>query len=83
MTATDQLVDAIAHGVLDAIKLVLKQQSKVVSEDDLMGILGVKAKATMAEYRKRGLVGHRIDFKHWVYFWDDVENFIRSEGMEW
>ena len=48
-----------------------------------MQILGVKDKSTMAAYRQRGLKGHRIDHRHRVYFWDDVENFIRSEGMEW
>lgn len=82
--STDSLVREIAKGVLDEIKPYLeKQTARVVSEEELMEILGVKGKGTMAEYRKRGLKGHRIDYRHRVYFWDDVEDFIRAEGLEW
>lgn len=83
MAASDQLVNSIALGVLEAIKPYIQQQTRVINEEELMQILGVKDKSTMATYRQRGLKGHRIDHRHRVYFWDDVENFIRSEGMEW
>ena len=83
MAASDQLDNTIALGVLEAIKPYIQQQTRVINEEELMQILGVKDKSTMATYRQRGLKGHRIDHRHRVYFWDDVENFIRAEGMEW
>ena len=83
MAASDQLVNSIALGVLEAIKPYIQQQTRVINEEELMRILGVKDKSTMATYRQRGLKGHRIDHRHRVYFWDDVENFIKAEGMEW
>ena len=84
MGSMDALINEIAHGVLESIKPYLQRQSnQVISEDELMKTLGVKDKGTMAAYRKRGLKSHRIDYKHRVYFWEDVEDFIKSESCEW
>ena len=83
MASMDALINEIGGGVLECIKPYLERQQKVINEQELMTMLGVKSKSTVVSYRERGLVGYRIDHRHWVYFMDDVENFIRTVGKEW
>lgn len=50
----------------------------VLPEADVMKMLGVKDKGSMRELRERGLIGHRVNYRSWVYLAEDVENFVRS-----
>lgn len=82
MGATDPLIDAIAQGVVDQIKDIIDQRQTIMSEKDVMQMLGIDSRRRMAELRREGLRGHKVDTRHWVYFLDDVEAFVESrEGV--
>ena len=76
MGPTDALVAAISDGVIEYIKPFIERR-KVISEEEVMKMLGVENKRNMSEYRKAGLE----DYRHWVYFAEDVEDFVRSRDQ--
>lgn len=80
MGPTDALVAAISDGVIEYIKPFIERR-KVISEEEVMKMLGVENKRNMSEYRKAGLKGHKLDYRHWVYFVEDVEDFVRSRDQ--
>lgn len=77
MSATDALVAAIGDGVIEYIKPLIERR-RVMSEEEVMKMLGIENKRNMSEYRKKGLKGHKLDYRHWVYFVDDVEEFVQG-----
>lgn len=82
MGATDPLIDAIAQGVVAQIKDIIDQRRTIMSEKDVMQMLGIDSKRRMAELRREGLRGYMVDTRHWVYFTNDVEDFVASrEGV--
>lgn len=78
MGATDPLIDAIAQGVVDQIKDIIDQRQSILPETDVMRMLGIDSKRRMAELRREGLRGHKVDTRHWVYMIDDVEAFVEG-----
>ena len=78
MGATDPLIDAIAQGVVAQIKDIIDQRRTIMSEKDVMQMLGIDSKRRMAELRREGLRGYMVDTRHWVYFTNDVEDFVAS-----
>lgn len=80
MGPTDALVAAISDGVIEYIKPFIERR-KVISEEEVMKMLGVENKRNMSEYRKAGLKGYKLDYRHWVYFAEDVEEFVRSRDQ--
>lgn len=78
MNATDPLVDAIAQGVVAQIKDIVDQRKSILPETDVMQMLGIESRRRMAELRREGLRGHKVDTRHWVYFLGDVEAFVES-----
>lgn len=82
MNVTDPLVEAIAQGVVAQIKDIVDQRKSILPETDVMQMLGIESKRRMAELRREGLRGYKVDTRHWVYFLDDVETFVESrEGV--
>lgn len=82
MGATDPLIDAIAQGVVAQIKDIIDQRRTIMPEKDVMQMLGIDSKRRMAELRREGLRGYMVDTRHWVYFTNDVEDFVASrEGV--
>lgn len=79
MGATDLLVNEIAEKVVERLMPhVGGGNQTVLPEADVMKMLGVKDKGSMKELRERGLTGHRINYRSWVYLAEDVEAFVRS-----
>lgn len=79
MSATEQLVAALCDDMMERLTPYLeRQRATVVSEEDVMRMLGVSRKDTMAALRSKGLRGHRIDYRRWVYMMDDVEAFVEG-----
>lgn len=78
MNVTDPLVEAIAQGVVAQIKDIVDQRKSILPETDVMQMLGIDSRRRMAELRREGLRGHKVDTRHWVYFLDDVEAFVES-----
>lgn len=79
MGATDLLVNEIAEKVVERLMPHVGGRSQtVLPETDVMQMLGVKDKGSMKELRERGLTGHRINYRSWVYLAEDVEAFVRS-----
>lgn len=79
MSATDLLVNEIAEKVVERLMPHVGGGAQtVLPEADVMKMLGVKDKGSMKELRERGLTGHRINYRSWVYLAEDVEAFVRS-----
>ena len=79
MSATDLLVNEIAEKVVERLMPHVGGGAQtVLPEADVMKMLGVKDKGSMKELRERGLTGHRINYRSWVYLAEDVEDFVRS-----
>lgn len=79
MSTADMFFDEIADRVVERLlPHVGNGGQSVLPEADVMQMLGVQNKGTMKELRERGLVGHRINYRSWVYLVEDVENFVRS-----
>lgn len=79
MSATDLLVNEIAEKVVERLMPHVGGCAQtVLPEADVMKMLGVKDKGSMKELRERGLTGHRINYRSWVYLAEDVEAFVRS-----
>lgn len=79
MGATDLLVNEIAEKVVERLMPHVGGSAQtVLPEADVMKMLGVKDKGSMKELRERGLTGHRINYRSWVYLAEDVEEFVRS-----
>lgn len=75
--------DPLSEMIRDAVRDVLNEfnnrpQRNIYTEADVMKMLGVKDKGSMKELRERGLTGHRINYRSWVYLAEDVEAFVRS-----
>lgn len=71
----DEIADRVAERLLPHVG---GSAQSVLPEADVMKMLGVKDKGTMKELRERGLVGHRVNYRSWVYMLEDVEAFVRS-----
>lgn len=79
MSTADMLFDEIANRVVERLLPYVGGNPKsVLPEADVMQMLGVKDKGSMKDLRERGLIGHRINYRSWVYMAEDVENFVRS-----
>lgn len=79
MSTADMFFDEIADRVAERLlPHVGGSAQSVLPETDVMRMLGVKDKNSMKELRDRGLIGHRINYRSWVYLTEDVEDFVRS-----
>lgn len=79
MSTADMFFDEIADRVAERLlPHVGNSPQTVLPEEEVMKMLGVKDKKAMKTLRDRGLVGHRINYRSWVYLTEDVEAFVRS-----
>ena len=76
------IAKVIADEVMTLISSQLKEKKSVVPETEVMQMLGIESRRRMAELRRDGLRGHKVDSRHWVYFLNDVEEFVASREEE-
>ena len=79
--------DPFSEMIKTAVREVLSEFSNepkrfVYTEEEVMKMLGIQSKSTMAKLRHEGLIGHKVGSRSRVYLHDDLVDFIRMAD-EW
>ena len=80
---SDPFSEMIKNAVREVLNEFGNQPKRIVyTEDEVMEMLGIQSKATMAKLRNEGLIGHKVCGRARVYLHDDLVDFIRMAD-EW
>lgn len=79
--------DPLSEMIRDAMRDVLNEfnnrpQRNIYTEAEVMKMLGVGSRTTMAALRSNGLKSHRVGGNKRVYLLDEVEDYVRG-GEVW
>lgn len=79
--------DPLSEMIRDAVRDVLNEfhnrpQRNIYTEAEVMEMLGVSSRSTMAALRRDGLMSHRVGGNKRVYLLDEVEDYVRG-GEAW
>lgn len=83
MSTERSIADAIVAAVVPLVVEQVKRERGLMHEDDVMEMLHIASKSTMAKWRSQGLKGYQPMGRDWFYFLDDVHVFIRRGGSDY